>query len=73
MAVYGGVNSPYVWVRVPDGMSSWAFFDHLLDKARVVCTPGSGFGASGEGYVRLTAFGSRQGTEEAVRRILACI
>lgn len=73
LAVYGGVNAPYVWVRVPDGMTSWGFFDHLLDKARVVCTPGSGFGASGEGYVRLTGFGSRQGTEEAIRRISACI
>lgn len=73
LTVYGGTNSPYVWVKVPEGMTSWGFFDYLLDKARVVCTPGAGFGASGEGFVRLTAFGSREDTEEAVSRICSCL
>lgn len=73
LAVYGGTNSPYVWVKVPEGMTSWSFFDHLLDQARVVCTPGAGFGSSGEGYVRLTAFGSREDTEEAVMRVTSCL
>jgi len=73
LTVHGGTNSPYVWVKVPGGMTSWEFFDYLLDRAQVVCTPGSGFGASGEGYVRLTAFGSREDTEEAVKRIVRSI
>ncbi len=67
--VYGGVNSPYVWLKVPNNMTSWEFFDMLLDKASVVGTPGSGFGPSGEGYFRLTAFGSRESTKEAIDRI----
>lgn len=67
--VYGGVNAPYVWVQAPDGMSSWKFFDKLLYEAHVVTTPGIGFGPSGEGYVRLTAFGEREDCEEAMRRI----
>ncbi len=67
--VYGGVNSPYVWLKVPDNMTSWEFFDVLLEKASVVGTPGSGFGPSGEGYFRLTAFGSRESTKEAIDRI----
>ncbi len=68
-AVYGGVNAPYIWLRTPEGMKSWDFFDMLLEKASVVGTPGSGFGPSGEGYFRLTAFGSHENTAEAVRRI----
>ena len=67
--MYGGVNAPYVWVQAPDGMSSWKFFDKLLYEAHVVTTPGIGFGPSGEGYVRLTAFGEREDCEEAMRRI----
>jgi LL-diaminopimelate aminotransferase len=69
MSVYGGVNAPYVWVKTPQGVTSWEFFDSLLSKANVVCTPGSGFGASGEGYVRLSAFNSRENVDEAMRRI----
>lgn len=68
--VYGGVNAPYLWMRTPDGMSSWAFFDFLLQKAQVVGTPGAGFGPSGEGYFRLTAFGSRENARAAMERIL---
>lgn len=67
--VYGGTNAPYVWLKTPGGMTSWQFFDHLLSKANVVGTPGSGFGASGEGYFRLSAFNSRANVEEAVARI----
>lgn len=66
---YGAVNSPYVWLRVPEGMSSWEFFDDLLDKCQVVGTPGSGFGKCGEGYLRLTGFGNYEKTLEAVDRI----
>ena len=69
LTVYGGRNAPYIWVRTPAGLSSWDFFDRLLAEAHVVGTPGSGFGPSGEGYFRLTAFGSREQTEEAVERI----
>lgn len=65
----GGKNSPYVWLRCPDGMGSWQFFDRLLSEAQVVGTPGAGFGKNGEGFFRLTAFGSEETTEEAVRRI----
>lgn len=68
---WGGVNSPYIWLRVPEGLKSWDFFDLLLKKARVVGTPGSGFGPAGEGYFRLTAFGSAEKTLEAVERIQA--
>ncbi|UCG20802.1 MAG: LL-diaminopimelate aminotransferase [Deltaproteobacteria bacterium] len=67
--VYGGRNAPYIWMKTSDGMSSWEFFDHLLANAHVVGTPGSGFGPSGEGYFRLSAFGTREKTEEAVERI----
>ena len=67
--VYGGGNSPYVWMKTPDKMTSWEFFDYLLEKANVVGTPGSGFGPSGEHYFRLTAFGSYENTVEAVERI----
>ena len=67
--VFGGVNAPYIWLKTPDGMSSWSFFDYLLESVQVVGTPGSGFGPCGEGYFRLTAFGSRDAAIEAVRRI----
>ena len=69
--VFGGVNSPYIWLKVPEGMTSWEFFDYLLDKAGVVGTPGSGFGPSGEGYFRLTAFGTYENTVKAVEAIAA--
>lgn len=67
--VFGGVNSPYVWLKIPNGVSSWEFFDKLLNEANVVGTPGSGFGPHGEGYFRLTAFGTRENTVEAIDRI----
>ncbi|MFV0466070.1 MAG: LL-diaminopimelate aminotransferase [Lachnospiraceae bacterium] len=67
--VFGGVNAPYIWLKTPEGMSSWDFFDYLLEQANVVGTPGSGFGPSGEGYFRLTAFGSYENTVEAIERI----
>ncbi len=67
--VYGGENAPYIWLRTPDGTGSWQFFESLLYGANVVCTPGVGFGPSGEGYVRFTAFGSQEKTEEALTRI----
>ena len=66
---FGGKNSPYVWLQIPKGYTSWTFFDELLDKCRVVGTPGSGFGKQGEGYLRLTGFGSRERTIEAIERI----
>jgi LL-diaminopimelate aminotransferase len=69
LTVSGGVNSPYVWCRTPDGISSWEFFDKLLQEANVVTTPGAGFGPSGEGYIRLTAFGDAEATKEAVERV----
>lgn len=65
----GGINSPYIWIKVPNNMKSWEFFDMLLEKANIVGTPGVGFGPSGEGYFRLTAFGERKNTEEAMKRI----
>ena len=67
--VSGGVNAPYIWLETPKGMTSWDFFDYLLDKANVVGTPGSGFGPSGEGYFRLTAFGTYESTVAAIERI----
>lgn len=67
--VSGGVNAPYIWLKTPDGMTSWEFFDKLLETVNVVGTPGSGFGPNGEGYFRLTAFGSYENTVEAVDRI----
>ncbi len=67
--VYGGVNAPYVWVKTPNNLSSWDFFDKLLHSVNVVGTPGSGFGAAGEGYFRISAFNSRENVEEAMRRI----
>lgn len=67
--VSGGVNAPYIWLKAPNGMTSWEFFDYLLEKANVVGTPGSGFGPSGETYFRLTAFGTYENTVEAIERI----
>jgi LL-diaminopimelate aminotransferase len=67
--VYGGEQAPYVWLKTPEGQDSWGFFDHLLGQAHVVGTPGSGFGAAGEGYFRLSAFNSRANVEEAMRRV----
>lgn len=67
--VSGGVNAPYIWLKTPNKMNSWEFFDYLLEHANVVGTPGSGFGPSGEGYFRLTAFGSHENTVEAIERI----
>lgn len=69
ITAYGGVNSPYVWLRTPDDMPSWDFFDLLLDKAQVVGTPGAGFGRAGEGYFRLTAFNTKENTERAIARL----
>jgi LL-diaminopimelate aminotransferase len=67
--VFGGVNAPYIWLKTPDAMTSWEFFDYLLEEVEVVGTPGSGFGPSGEGYFRLTAFGSMENTQKAMARI----
>lgn len=69
-SVSGGVNAPYIWLKTPDGMTSWQFFDYLLETVNIVGTPGSGFGPSGEGYFRLTAFGSAENTKEAIERIV---
>lgn len=69
--VFGGINAPYIWMKTPDGMKSWDFFDHLLENANVVGTPGSGFGPSGEGYFRLTAFGTYENSVAALERIKA--
>ena len=69
--VYGGVNSPYIWCKTPAGLDSWGFFDKLLAEANIITTPGAGFGPAGEGYIRLTAFGSREATIEAMQRINA--
>lgn len=69
LTCFGGVNAPYIWLKTPDGMGSWEFFDKLLKEANVVTTPGAGFGPSGEGYIRLTAFGDADATKEAVARI----
>ncbi len=68
--IFGGVNSPYIWLKVPEGLTSWEFFDELLEKAHVVGTPGVGFGACGEGYFRLTAFNTKENTEEAMKHII---
>ncbi|MDR0427805.1 MAG: LL-diaminopimelate aminotransferase [Dysgonamonadaceae bacterium] len=66
---FGGVNAPYIWVKTPDNMSSWEFFDLLLNKIQIVGTPGSGFGKAGEGFFRFTAFGNRENTREAIERM----
>jgi LL-diaminopimelate aminotransferase len=73
ISVYGGVNAPYIWLKTPGGEKSWDFFDRLLQKAHLVGTPGSGFGASGEGYFRLSAFNSRANIEEAVERFVRAV
>ena len=65
----GGKHSPYIWLKCPNNMNSWEFFDYLLEKVQIVGTPGSGFGKNGEGYFRLTSFGSFENTEEAVERL----
>jgi LL-diaminopimelate aminotransferase len=70
LPVFGGVNAPYVWVGCPDGLSSWDMFDKMLNEANVVITPGSGFGAAGEGYFRISAFNTRKNVEEVCRRIV---
>ena len=67
-AVFGGINAPYIWVKTPEGLTSWQFFDVLLRQANVVCTPGSGFGPAGEGYFRLTAFAKPENVKEAMNR-----
>ena len=67
--VFGGINAPYIWLKTPNNMDSWDFFDKLLEEANILGTPGSGFGPSGQGYFRLTAFGNRENTEKAVERI----
>ena len=69
LEVYGGRNAPYIWVKTPNGMSSWKFFEQMLYEAHVVCTPGVGFGPSGEGYIRLTAFGEAEDCKEAMERL----
>jgi LL-diaminopimelate aminotransferase len=67
--VYGGLNAPYIWLKTPEGVGSWEFFDTLLNNAHVVTTPGAGFGSAGEGYIRLTAFGTPANVKEALKRI----
>ncbi len=69
LKVFGGVNAPYVWVKAPENMGSWEYFDYLLKQKNIVTTPGAGFGRSGEGYIRFSAFGSRENTMEAMERI----
>lgn len=69
LKVYGGVNAPYIWAKTPNGESSWEYFDYLLKEKNIVCTPGAGFGPSGEGYVRFSSFGNREKTLEAMSRI----
>lgn len=69
LTVFGGVNAPYIWLKTPGGMDSWSFFDKLLDECRIVGTPGAGFGPSGEGYFRLTAFNTREKTLQAMARV----
>ena len=66
---FGGDNAPYIWLKTPNGISSWEFFDKLLNVAHVITTPGAGFGPAGEGYVRLTAFGQPDDVKEALDRI----
>ena len=73
LQVFGGVDAPYIWLKTPNGMGSWEFFDLVLDRANVATTPGAGFGPSGEGYVRLTAFGEEQATRRAVERVVGIL
>jgi LL-diaminopimelate aminotransferase len=67
--VYAGEHAPYIWMKTPQALSSWEFFDQLLEKAKVVGTPGSGFGPSGEGFFRISAFNSHENVDEAIERI----
>jgi LL-diaminopimelate aminotransferase len=69
LEVFGGVNAPYIWVKTPDSLTSWQIFDRMLHELNVVITPGSGFGAQGEGYFRISAFNSRENAEEVARRL----
>lgn len=69
LTVFGADNSPYIWAKTPEGVGSWDFFDRLLEEAQVAVTPGAGFGPSGEGYIRLTAFGDAEDTRRALARI----
>ena len=69
LTVYGGVNAPYIWAKTPDGMGSWEYFDYLLKEKNIVCTPGAGFGPAGEGFVRFSAFGIRENTIRAMKRL----
>jgi LL-diaminopimelate aminotransferase len=69
MTAFGGINAPYIWVKTPDGLTSWQMFDRMLRDLNVVITPGSGFGAQGEGYFRISAFNSRDNAEEVARRL----
>ena len=73
LRAFGGENAPYAWIATPDGVGSWEMFDRLLQEANVVCTPGAGFGACGEGYLRLSAFGKREQVEEAIGRVRKCL
>src|SRR5262249_34217422 len=67
--VFGGVNAPYIWVKTPNGLTSWQMFDRMLRELNVVITPGAGFGAQGEGYIRISAFNSRENAEEVAHRL----
>ena len=69
LSVFGGVNAPYIWIKAPNGLTSWKFFDRLLYERHIVGTPGVGFGPEGEGYLRLTAFGKLEDTREAIERL----
>jgi LL-diaminopimelate aminotransferase len=69
---WGGVNSPYIWLKCPGKMTSWEYFDFLLEGPNIVGTPGSGFGENGEGYFRLTAFNTKEKTQQAMERLLSC-
>ena len=69
LQVFGGANAPYIWVKTPDGLTSWQMFDRMLQDLNVVITPGSGFGSEGEGYFRISAFNSRANAEEVARRL----
>ncbi len=73
LQVFGGENAPYIWVRTPNGTDSWSFFDRILREAQVVTTPGAGFGAAGEGYIRITAFGTHKSSIDAMERVRKCL
>jgi LL-diaminopimelate aminotransferase len=69
LEAFGGVNAPYIWVKTPEGLTSWQLFDRMLRELNVVITPGAGFGMQGEGYFRISAFNSRENAEEVARRL----